>query len=90
MTKVISLSDRAYQELRKRTAMPARAKPAMTSIAAARHVRRREKSGRWTVDGKRSDSILQHAGRWVGDDADEVLGRLMKERRATKSREFDL
>jgi predicted CopG family antitoxin len=74
MTKVISLSDRAYQELRKRKGKDESFSDVVLKMA----------------EGKRSDSILQHAGRWVGDDADEVLGRLMKERRATKSREFDL
>ena len=74
MTKVISLSEEAYRELKKR-----KAEGESFSDVVLKMVR-----------GKRSDSILQYAGKWVGDDADEVLRQLMKDRHAAKSREFDL
>ena len=74
MTKVISLSERAYEELKKRKNKGESFSDVVLKLA----------------EGKRSDSVLRYAGTWVGDDADEVLGRLMKDRRAAKSREFDV
>jgi predicted CopG family antitoxin len=73
MTKVISLSEEAYRELKKRKAGGESFSDVVLKM----------------VRGKRSDSILQYAGKWVGDDADEVLRRLMKDRHAAKSRKFE-
>ncbi|MDA4136673.1 MAG: antitoxin VapB family protein [Thaumarchaeota archaeon] len=72
MTKVISLSDRAYQELRKRKGKDESFSDVVLKMA----------------EGKRSDSLMELAGTWAGDDAKEVLSQLMKQRRATRSREF--
>ena len=74
MTKVISLSEKAYAELKKRKGVSESFSDVVLKMAK----------------GKRSDSIMELAGTWKGDDADKVLEQIMKERRAAKSREFDL
>jgi predicted CopG family antitoxin len=74
MTKVISLSERAYNELKKRKEDGESFSDVVLKMAA----------------GKRSDSIMELAGTWAGDDAKEVLSQLMKQRRATRSREFGI
>jgi predicted CopG family antitoxin len=71
-TKVISLSERAYNELKKRKGEGESFSDVVRKMAA----------------GKRLDSIMELAGTWAGDDAKEVLSQLMKQRRATRSREF--
>ena len=72
MTKVISLSNEAYGELKKRKAQGESFSDVVLKI----------------VKGKRSESILELAGTWAGGDADEVLARLSKQRSGAKSREF--
>jgi predicted CopG family antitoxin len=70
MTKVISLSNEAYTELKRRKAQGESFSDVVLKI----------------VKGKRSDSILQFSGRWTGGDADEVQARLTKERHNARSR----
>jgi predicted CopG family antitoxin len=74
MTKVISLSEEAYSELKKRKAPGESFSDVVLKMAR----------------GKRSDSIMELAGTWKGGDADEVLAELMKQRHAAKSREFNI
>ncbi len=71
-TKVISLSNEAYGELKKRKAAGESFSDVVLKI----------------VKGKRSESIMELAGTWAGGDADEVIMRLSKQRSATKPREF--
>ncbi len=72
MTKVISLSEKAYTELKKRKEEGESFSDVVLKMAR----------------GKRSDSIMELSGTWAGDDAEEVLAQIMKQRRATRSREF--
>lgn len=74
MTKVISLSEKAYKELKRRKGHGESFSDVVLKMAT----------------GKRSDSIMEFRGAWVGDDAKEVLDRVMKERHESKSREFKL
>lgn len=73
LTKVISLSEEAYRELRKRKAEGESFSDVVLKMAK----------------GKRSESIMDLAGTWKGGDAERVLAEVMKERRTTKSREFN-
>lgn len=72
MTKVISLSNEAYRQLKKR-----KGKDESFSDVVLRMTKER-----------RSGSILPFAGTWVGDDAEEIARRIAKDREAAKSREF--
>lgn len=72
MTKVISLSEEAYAELKKR-----KGKDESFSDVVVRMTKER-----------RSGSILPFAGTWVGDDAEEIAKRIAKDRETAKSREF--
>lgn len=73
LTKVISLSNEAYAELKRRKGQGESFSDVVLKM----------------VKGKRSDSIQQYAGRWTGGDADEVLARLTKERHEAESRELN-
>ncbi len=72
MTRVVSLSDRAYALLR---AMKGQGES--FSDVVLRLVKR-EPGG----------SLLPLAGRWRGEDADEVLRRLMEDRKRAAPRRF--
>ena len=74
MTKVISLSEDAYRELSKRKGTGESFSDVVLKMAK----------------GKRSDSIMELAGTWKGDDAAVVLAEIAKQRRTAKSREFSL
>lgn len=73
MTKVISLSEKAYETLK------GMKKPGESFSDVVIRVAAKEKK----------KSILEFAGTWHGDDADEVLAQLMKDRENVKPREFD-
>lgn len=71
MTKVISLSEEAYKELKKRKGRGESFSDTVIRI---------------TKD-KRAVSISEFAGSWVGDDADEVARQIMREREMASGRE---
>ncbi len=74
MTKIISLSEKAYETLRSLK------KPGESFSEVVIRVSAKEKK----------KSILEFAGTWDGDDADEILAQLMKDRENLKSREFEM
>ena len=74
MTKVISLSNEAYQKLKNSK------KPGESFSDVVLRV----------VGEKKKKSLLEFAGTWEGDDADEVLAQLMKDREQSRSRQVDL
>ena len=71
MTKVISLSEKAYHALKKLK----RGKESFSDVVI-----------RITKDSE-PNPLINFAGRWAGDDANEVLQILMREREATSTRE---
>jgi predicted CopG family antitoxin len=73
MTKVISLSEKAYQTLK------GMKKPGESFSDVVVRI----------ADRKKKKSILEFAGTWKGDDADKVLAQIMKDRENLKSREFE-
>ena len=73
MTKVISLSEKAYETLK------GMKKPGESFSDVVLRVAAKEK--------KRS--IMEFAGSWHGDDADKVLAQIMKDRENVKSREIE-
>jgi predicted CopG family antitoxin len=74
MTKVISLSEKAYETLKNLK------KPGESFSDVVIRVGSKEK--------KRS--ILEFAGTWKGDDIDEVFTVIIQDREKSKSRELDL
>jgi len=74
MTKVISLSEKAYETLK------GMKKPGESFSDVVIRVSSKEKK----------KSILEFAGTWHGNDADEVLAQTMKDRENAKPREFEL
>jgi len=74
MTKVISLSEKAYQTLKglKKTG------ESFSDVVLR------------VADKEKKRSIMEFAGCWKGDDADEVLAEIMKDRENVKSREFEI
>ena len=74
MTKVISLSEKAYQTLKSMK------KPGESFSDVVVRVGNKEKK----------KSLLEFAGTWKGDDADIVLAQIMKDRERVKSREFQM
>ena len=74
MTKVISLSENAYETLKSMK------RPGESFSDVVIRVASKEKK----------KSILEFAGTWNGDDADEVLAQIMKDRERVKSREFEM
>lgn len=74
MTKVISLSNEAYQTLKNSK------KPGESFSDVVIRV----------VGEKKKKSILEFAGTWEGGDIDEVLAKLMKDREHSRSRQVDL
>jgi predicted CopG family antitoxin len=74
MTKVISLSEKAYQTLKSMK------NPGESFSDVVIRVAGKEKK----------KSLLEFAGTWKGDDADEVLAQIMKDRENAKAREFQM
>ena len=74
MTKVISLSNEAYQTLKKSK------KPGESFSDVVLRIMKPQKK----------KSLLEFSGKWVGDDADEVLAQLMKDRERSTSRKVEL
>jgi predicted CopG family antitoxin len=70
MTKVISLSEKAYEILK------GMKKPGESFSDVVIRVAGKEKK----------KSIFEFAGTWAGDDADEVLAQIMKDRENVKPR----
>jgi predicted CopG family antitoxin len=73
MTKVISLSEKAYQTLKSLK------KPGESFSDVVIRVGSKEKK----------KSLLDFAGTWKGDDADKVLAIIMEDRERMKPREFE-
>jgi len=74
MTKVISLSNEAYQTLKDSK------KPGESFSDVVLRV----------IKTKKKKSLLEFSCKWVGDDADEVLAQIMKDREQSASRKVDL
>jgi len=72
MTKVISLSEKAYERLKSMK------KPGESFSDVILRVAPEKKS------------LLEFAGTWTGDDADEVLAQIMKDREKSTSKKVDL
>jgi predicted CopG family antitoxin len=72
MTKVISLSEKAYETLKKMK------KPGESFSDVVLRVSEKEPK----------KSLLEFAGTWKGDDIDEVFAVVLKEREQAKSREI--
>jgi predicted CopG family antitoxin len=74
MTKVISLSDKAYGTLKKQK----RKNESFSDVVL-----------RLSSDEK-GGSILRFSGAWKGDDLDEVFSKVMKDRELSKSRRIEI
>ncbi len=74
MTKVISLSNEAYTELKKR-----KGRSESFSDVIIRMTRERQMS-----------SLLEFKGAWVGRDLDEIEKVLKRDREASRGRGFEL
>lgn len=74
MTKVISLSNEAYQTLKDSK----RPGESFSDVVLR------------TLKQKKKKSLLEFSGKWVGDDADEVLAQIMKDREQPASRRVEL
>jgi len=74
MTKVISLSNEAYQTLKDSK------KPGESFSDVVLRV----------LKPKKKKSLLEFSGKWVGGDAEEVLAEIMKDRERSASRKVDL
>ncbi len=74
MTKVISLSEKAYETLK------GMKKPGESFSDVVLRV----------AMEKKKKSLLEFSGKWVGGDADEVLAQIMKDRERSASRKVDL
>ena len=74
MTKVISLSEKAYETLKEMK------KPGESFSDVVLRV----------AIEKKKKSLLEFSGKWVGDDADVVLAQIMKDRERSTSRQVDL
>ncbi len=74
MTKVISLSEKAYETLKDMKKPGESFSDVVIRVAST----------------QKKKSILEFAGTWHGDDADKVLAQLMKDRENVKPREYEL
>ena len=74
MTKVISLSNEAYQTLKDSK------KPGESFSDVVLRI----------AKPKKKKSLLEFSGTWVGDDANKVLAEIMKDRERPASRKVDL
>jgi predicted CopG family antitoxin len=73
MTKVISLSEKAYETLKNMK------KPGESFSDVVLRVAKKE----------HKKSLLEFAGTWQGDDIDEIFAIVLKEREQAKSREIE-
>lgn len=74
MTKVISLSEKAYETLK------GMKKPGESFSDVVIRV----------VGKEKKKSLLEFSGKWVGDDIDEVFAQIKKDREQSASRQVDL
>ena len=74
MTKVVSLSKKAYQTLKELK----RANESFSDVVLR------------IADRKPKKSILAFAGKWKGNDIDEVFSCVIKDRESSTSREIDI
>ena len=74
MTKVISLSEKAYETLKGMKKSGESFSDVVLRVAIKEHKR----------------SILECAGVWKGDDIDEVFSIVLKDREQSKSREIEI
>ena len=74
MTKVISLSEKAYETLKSMKKSGESFSDVVLRVAKE----------------KKKKSLLEFSGKWVGDDADKVLAQIMKDRERSASRQVDL
>jgi Uncharacterized conserved protein len=74
MTKVISLSNEAYQTLKESK------KPGESFSDVVLRV----------MKPKKKKSLLEFSGKWAGDDIDEVFAQIEKDRERIPSRRVDL
>ena len=74
MTKVISLSEKAYETLK------CMKKPGESFSDVVLRVAKE----------KKKKSLLEFSGKWVGDDIDEVFAQIKKDREQSASRQVDL
>ena len=74
MTKVISLSNEAYQTLKESK------KPGESFSDVVLRIAKK----------KKKKSLLEFSGKWVGNDADEVLAQIMKDRERSAYEKVDL
>ena len=74
MTKVVSLSNKAYQTLKDSK------KPGESFSDVVLRV----------VGETKKKSLLEFSGTWVGDDIDEVFAQLKKDREQSASRQVDI
>lgn len=74
MTKVISLSEKAYETLKSAK----RSGESFSDVVIRMASKEKKKS------------ILEFAGTWKGDDIDEVFAEVLKSREQAKSREFEM
>ena len=74
MTKVISLSEKAYETLK------GMKKPGESFSDVVLRVAKE----------KKKKSLLEFSGTWVGDDIDEVFAQIKKDREQAASRKVDL
>ena len=74
MTKVISLSNEAYQTLKDSK------KPGESFSDVVLRI----------VSQKKKKSLLEFSGKWVGDDIDEVFAQIKADRERAASRKVEL
>ena len=74
MTKVIFLSNEAYQTLKESK------KPGESFSDVVLRITKK----------KKKKSLLEFSGKWVGDDANKVLAQIMKDRERSACEKVDL
>jgi predicted CopG family antitoxin len=74
MTRVISLFEKAYETLKSMKKSGESFSDVVIRVAGK----------------EKKKSIIEFAGTWKGDDADEVLAKIMKNRNQVKPRELEI
>lgn len=74
MTKVISLSEKAYSTLKKLKRRDESFSDVVLRLS----------------EGEKKGSILRFSGSWKGDDIDEVFSTVMKDRKRAISKKIDI
>nr|MDO8098544.1 antitoxin VapB family protein [Candidatus Njordarchaeota archaeon] len=74
MTKIVSLSEKAYESLKKLKRDGESFSDVVTRLTS----------------GEEPKSLLPFAGKWVGDDLEKVFHRVMEDRKKSVSREVTL